>query len=156
VAGLGAGYSRAARRGLQNALFVVATAEQLPAELAGVADEVRIQFPWGSLLRLALGADPGFLRSLAGLLKPDGRLAVALSITARDRVAEIDTLDERAASAVLARLEATGDLRDGTVTAITPTIAKSLHSTWANRLRVGHSRPGWLLETNSTSAAQPR
>jgi Methyltransferase domain len=58
---------RAARRsergGLPNAVFVVAAAEALPPELDGVADLVTIQFPWGSLLKGLLDADP---RVMAG------------------------------------------------------------------------------------------
>ncbi len=44
----------AARGGVANALFVVAAAERPPIELLGIADEVTINFPWGSLLRGAL------------------------------------------------------------------------------------------------------
>src|SRR4026207_1751541 len=40
-----------ARGGRPNLLFVAAAAESLPPELLGLADEVRILFPWGSLLR---------------------------------------------------------------------------------------------------------
>ena len=42
---------------LPNALFVVAAAERVPAELHGLADELTILFPWGSLLRGALALD---------------------------------------------------------------------------------------------------
>jgi 16S rRNA (adenine(1408)-N(1))-methyltransferase len=51
VAGMTAASRRAAARpsrgGLPNALFVVAAAEALPAELDGVADMVTVHFPWG-------------------------------------------------------------------------------------------------------------
>ena len=32
-------------------LFIQAAVEDLPPELDGVADEVHVHFPWGSLLR---------------------------------------------------------------------------------------------------------
>lgn len=42
--------------GLRNVLFVHAPVEDLPRELDGIADEIHIHFPWGSLLRaVALG-----------------------------------------------------------------------------------------------------
>ena len=47
----------AARGGVSNALFVVAAAERPPMELLAIADELTINFPWGSLLRGALGID---------------------------------------------------------------------------------------------------
>jgi len=146
-AGLAAGFSRASRRRLDNAIFVVAPAEELPAELDGLAGEVRIQFPWGSLLRLVLSAQGAFVHRIGSLLEPGGRLVIALSLTPRDGVAASACVDEQAAHGLLARIEAGAPFAGGGVTAITPEIARTLHSTWANRLRVGHQRPGWLLQT---------
>ena len=40
-----------ARGGIANAQFVVASVEKLPPELDSIADVVRVNFPWGSLLR---------------------------------------------------------------------------------------------------------
>ena len=39
---------------LSNALYVHATVEELPSELDGVANEVHVHLPWGSLLREVL------------------------------------------------------------------------------------------------------
>jgi tRNA G46 methylase TrmB len=39
------------RRAPQNTLFVIANAQALPPELHGLAAQVTINFPWGSLLR---------------------------------------------------------------------------------------------------------
>ncbi|MBL8014560.1 MAG: hypothetical protein JNK26_00005, partial [Candidatus Doudnabacteria bacterium] len=39
-----------AKGGLDNVLFLWAPAEQAPQELVGCADELIINFPWGSLL----------------------------------------------------------------------------------------------------------
>jgi 16S rRNA (adenine(1408)-N(1))-methyltransferase len=65
--------------------LVVAAAEALPAELDGVADLVTVQFPWGSLLRGLLAADPRVMGGLAGLLGPGGALRLLVSSTDRDR-----------------------------------------------------------------------
>ena len=62
--------ARPSRGGLPNALFVVAAVEATPAELDGVADLVTVHFPWGSLLRGLLGADPAIMSSLTRVLRP--------------------------------------------------------------------------------------
>jgi 16S rRNA (adenine(1408)-N(1))-methyltransferase len=161
AAALGAGFSQAARRRLHNVLFVLAAAEDLPEELDGSADEVRVQFPWGSLLRLVLDAGVGtgtdLLGRIATILKPGGRLVLALSIVPRDGVAELAELDEPGARALLARIERRGDFAGGHVVPINAAVTRTLHSTWASRLRVGHERPGWLIETTCQArASQPR
>src|SRR5581483_3754710 len=39
------------RGGVATALFVIAAVESLPAELKGIANTIRINFPWGSLMQ---------------------------------------------------------------------------------------------------------
>jgi 16S rRNA (adenine(1408)-N(1))-methyltransferase len=68
-----------ARGGVENAIFAVAAAEQLPPELQGLAERVRINFPWGSLLRALLAPDPPVLRSIARLLRPGGTAEIVLA-----------------------------------------------------------------------------
>ena len=46
-----------AKGGLANAMFVQAAVEDLPVEFDGVADEIHIHFPWGSLLRAVATGD---------------------------------------------------------------------------------------------------
>ena len=77
--------ARPSRGGLPNALFVVAAVEALPAELEGVADLVTVHFPWGSLLRGLLGADPATMSSLTRVLRPGANLQLLVSSTVRDR-----------------------------------------------------------------------
>jgi 16S rRNA (adenine(1408)-N(1))-methyltransferase len=74
------------RGGLANALFVQAAVEDLPGELDGVADEVHIHFPWGSLLG-ALGAgDARILASLRRVCATGAMLEIVIGVdTGRDR-----------------------------------------------------------------------
>ena len=65
-----------ARGGRPNVLFVPAALESLPAELAGSADLVTINFPWAGLLDRILGAEPGVLTAIRRL----GRDPFALQI----------------------------------------------------------------------------
>jgi 16S rRNA (adenine(1408)-N(1))-methyltransferase len=127
---------RARCRRLTNAAFLVESIERLPRELAGIADEVTVHFPWGSLLRGLLAADPAVLAPLATLLKEDGELRLLLSATERDGLAESSPRAfESGASAyaqhglglVEARWASTGDLRGA-------------RSSWAKRLQVGNLR----------------
>ena len=81
---LSAGAWRAKRTGLKNAAFLVEGVERLPAELEDLADEVTVHFPWGSLLRGVLTADPAVLCPVARLLRHGAELRVLVSATARD------------------------------------------------------------------------
>jgi 16S rRNA (adenine(1408)-N(1))-methyltransferase len=72
-------YRRPAKGGLTNVLYVQAAAEALPAELDGVASEVQVEFPWGSLLRGVAGGDKVILSSLRRLCSPNALLEVTIA-----------------------------------------------------------------------------
>ena len=133
------------RGGLPNALFVVAAAEALPKELDGLADLVTVNFPWGSLLRGLLEADPAVMTGLTRVMRPGAALAVLLSSTDRDRGAGVEPIQESTLKAV-----ADAYLRYGlVVTGLRPATAADVaaaHSTWGKRLGAGGQRPAWLVE----------
>jgi 16S rRNA (adenine(1408)-N(1))-methyltransferase len=132
------------RGGLENALFVVAAAEALPAELEGVADLVTVQFPWGSLLRGLLGADPRVMAGLAGLLSPGGTLRLLVSSTDRDRGAGVAPTSAPTLRGLAAAWEPYG-LAVTEVRPATPADVAAAHSSWGKRLGAGRQRPAWLL-----------
>jgi 16S rRNA (adenine(1408)-N(1))-methyltransferase len=163
----------APRGGVRNAAFVVASAEALPAELAGTVERLTVNLPWGSLLRgaLALPDAEAAARGIAGLLAPDGEARLLLAPAARDGLA--DDVD------VEARLE--GSLADDwralgleLVQARRATAADlaAARTRWGRRLGLGSGRSGagprsrgassgreaWLLELRATScmARPPR
>jgi len=71
---------------LPNALFVQAAVENLPEELQGIATDVRVQFPWGSLLRGVAGGDELVMRNLRRICSLNARLHVTLGLDLeRDR-----------------------------------------------------------------------
>lgn len=85
-------YRKPAKGGLPNVLFVQAAVENLPAELDGVADEIHIHFPWGSLLRAVAAGDAEVLANLRRVCAPGCVLEVIIGVDpARDR-AEIERL----------------------------------------------------------------
>jgi 16S rRNA (adenine(1408)-N(1))-methyltransferase len=133
----------AARRakGLPNAAFVVAAAESLPDDLAGVADRVTVQFPFGSLLRGILCADGPVLANLARIAAPGATLTVVWSVVDRDRAAigpevPLRPSEERFAAVGL-------DIR--ALRPASPAELSSTGSTWAKRLGAGADRPVTLL-----------
>jgi 16S rRNA (adenine(1408)-N(1))-methyltransferase len=72
--------------GLPNVMFVQAAVEDLPKEFDGVADEIHIHFPWGSLLRAVANGESEVLRSLRRIAAPECQLEIVIGIDPeRDR-----------------------------------------------------------------------
>lgn len=130
--------------GLPNALFVVAAAESLPDELQGFADDVTVHFPWGSLLRGVVQAEPSILDGLLRVTRPGGSISMLLSVTEHDSESGFAPLDGAAVEALAPRYAEHGlRLAEGRP-ATSPEIAGA-HSTWAKRLAAGPRREVWLL-----------
>ena len=85
-------HRKPAKGGAPNVLFIQATVEDLPAELNGVADEVHVHFPWGSLLRAMATGDVTLLGKLRRICAPEALLEVVIGLDpARDQT-EIERL----------------------------------------------------------------
>lgn len=137
------------RGGLPNTLFVVAAAEAPPFELAGMADELRILFPWASLLRGVLGYDRGVATGIVRLLRPGGTVRALVSIARRDGLTGLESLDDTAVLGVADRLARHGlslvDARPATVDEV-----RATRSTWGRRLLAGPDRSAWWLRLEAT------
>ena len=136
--------------GLANALFVVAAAERPPVELTGIAAEVTILFPWGSLLRGALALDDACdaAAGIANLVGPAGLVRMLVSIDPRDGLSV--SVFEAADAADLAVRWARHGL---TLTTFEPAGRDDVDasgSSWARRLAAGRDRPVWRLELQRT------
>ncbi|MBA2719256.1 MAG: hypothetical protein H0U52_08475 [Chloroflexi bacterium] len=132
--------------GLPNAIFLVAAAEQLPPDLAGVADSVQVLFPWGSLLRAALARPEAEVASvgLAGLVRPGGQVRILLSVDPRDSLT-IEPLTDADWRAIAERWAAHGLDLLAFRQATTDEIGLS-GSSWARRLGAGRHRQVWRLD----------
>ncbi len=125
---LASGAWRAKRTRVANAAFLVEGIERLPCELACLADEVTVHFPWGSLLRGLLDGSSSVVGPIAGLMKAGAELRVLMSdvtpslITSRCATYAEDGLHligaEWASNAIVAESR----------------------SAWAKRLAVGRAR----------------
>ena len=133
-----------ARGGLANALFMVAAAEALPPELAGLAELVTVQFPWGSLLRGLLAAEPRVMGGVAGLLDRGGRRRLLVSSTDRDRGAGVEPIQETTLRRLVGAWEPFG-MAVTEVRPATPADVAAAHTSWGRRLDAGRQRPAWLL-----------
>jgi 16S rRNA (adenine(1408)-N(1))-methyltransferase len=81
-----------AKGGLPNVLFLQAAIEDLPSELDGVADEVHIHFPWGSLLRIVATGDETALRNLRRICAPEAVLEIIIGLDPERDRSEIERL----------------------------------------------------------------
>lgn len=73
--------AKPARGGLENAMFLQGSLETLSGELDGLADELTVNFPWGSLLRAVALPEPTLLQRLAALAKPGADLDILVNLT---------------------------------------------------------------------------
>jgi 16S rRNA (adenine(1408)-N(1))-methyltransferase len=115
----------------------------VPAELRGIADELTIAFPWGSLLTGTLARDERASRGIAGLVRPGGGVVAHVSIAARDRL-DLVAPDEDVAD--LARRWRRYGLELCGVRLASPRAVAAMGSSWARRLATDPTRPIWRLD----------
>jgi 16S rRNA (adenine(1408)-N(1))-methyltransferase len=85
-------HRKPAKGGAPNVLFIQSAVEDLPAELDGVANEVHVHLPWGSLLRAVAMGDVEVLRNLRRICAGGALLEVVIGIDpVRDKT-EIERL----------------------------------------------------------------
>ncbi|HEU0075893.1 MAG TPA: methyltransferase domain-containing protein [Dehalococcoidia bacterium] len=132
-----------ARGGVENARFVVAPLEQLPADLEAIAALVRINFPWGSLLRALLEPDPSALATLTKLA-PGGRFEIVFSYDPQHDTGAfagdpLPPLDEARIADFLAPAYRAAGLDTTAQRRLTQDEALAIPSSWGRRLL--HARP---------------
>lgn len=131
--------------GLPNVLFIQSAVEDLPAELNGVADEVHVHFPWGSLLRAVAAGDTEVLRNLRRISSRGALLEIVVGVDAvRDR-SEIErlgipNLSLEHVDAVLADKYRSAGFEIFERGAIEHSEWPELQTSWAKRLKAGAGR----------------
>ena len=122
----------------------MAAAERPPDELACIADELTITFPWGSLLAGALAIDPTPAAGIASLVAAGGCVRILASVVDDDSPT-IGPLTAGMATDLAARWSSHG-LRLGSFREATLAEIDASSSSWARRLRAGRRRPTWRIE----------
>jgi len=85
-------HRKPAKGGAPNVLFIQAAIEDLPAELDGVADELHVDFPWGSLLHAVATGDVEVLRNLRRICASGALLEVVIGLDPERDQSEIERL----------------------------------------------------------------
>ena len=141
--------ARAARNGaLGNALFVVASAADLPAELRGIASLVTVRFPWGSLLRGCLGADTWVAAGLVSLIARGGSLELLLAPAHRDNLLGVPAEPDEVVAVATATFGGAGLVLLEAREATTGEVLAS-GSSWARRLLGRTGRTGWACRASA-------
>lgn len=73
-----------AKGGAGNALFLRGSAEQLPGPLQSGADNLTVNYPWGSLMRVVVAADPTGLRRLRATCRDNAKVSIFLNLSVFD------------------------------------------------------------------------
>ena len=147
---------RAAREQLANVIYVRASVEDPPLELAGVADRVTVVLPWGSLLAaFALPLAPA-LAGIRTLCRPEASLSVVLSVAERDaheaRRLLMPPLDGGHLEDLALGYAAAG-FAITSVRRLDPDQLAAWPSTWARRLAHGRPRPVFQIDTRAVASS---
>jgi 16S rRNA (adenine(1408)-N(1))-methyltransferase len=138
-------HRKPAKGGAPNVLFVQAPVEDLPPELNGVADEVHVHFPWGSLLRAVATGDVAVLQNLRRICSSGALLEVVIGLDPVRDQTEIDRLGltplsiEFIDTQLVANYQATGfEIVERGILA--PSEWPKLNTSWAKRLHGNDQR----------------
>ena len=141
---------RAIREKLHNALFVVGNAESFLLGINYAVDDVFINFPWGSLLRLCVEPSELFLQELKRVLKVGGKVVMVFGYSEDFEQKEVERL--ALPSITLESLkEKTAQKYIGNgfrlcgVEELSKNEVYEIGSTWGRKLKFGRDRPVFKL-----------
>ena len=121
------------RAKLPNALFIIASAQDLPNELNGLVSHITINFPWGSLLESLLAGDSKLMCRFESISRSFAQIDVRLNGGA---LAEQGWKFEDGAGQIHDNLTHAG-WRVKTPTLMNANALRDFPSTWAKRLAYG-------------------
>jgi len=139
-------HRKPAKGGAPNVLFIQSAIEDLPDELNGVANEVHVHFPWGSLLRAVATGDVALLQNLRRISAGDAMLEVVIGIDPVRDKSELERLGVQALtleiidSVLIPNYRAAGFeiIERGMIAA---SEWPALKTSWAKRLQGNEQRP---------------
>lgn len=139
-------HRRPSKGGASNVLFIQSAIEELPAELDGIADEVHIHFPWGSLLQAVAVGDRPVLENLQRICSHGALLEVIFAVDPDRDSSEMKRLNLPPLSmvyldSVLVPKYATAGFQVIAKGIIAASGWPELKSSWAKRLKGNSKRP---------------
>ena len=152
-------HRKAAQGGVPNLLFIQSAVEDLPPELDGVAEEVHIHFPWGSLLRAVATGDSVVLGKLRRICSPGALLEVIIGLDPERDRSEMERLGLQPMSIEYIDAVLVPGYREAGFKVVDRGVLRrsewaQLHTTWAQRLRGGGSRSVVYLIAQAAEAEQ--
>jgi 16S rRNA (adenine(1408)-N(1))-methyltransferase len=137
------------RGGLPNVLFVWATVERPPPELAGRAGELHVVLPWGKLARGLLLAEAEVLDGLVAMARPGATLDLVLNAEVWEEPVPVEARDlppltvDHVTGWLAPRYRARG-IEVRRVGRLAREEIDRLPSTWARRLSHGREHPNFV------------
>ncbi len=147
-------YRKPSKGGLPNLLFVQSAVESLPPELDGIAGELHVNFPWGSLLATVAGANAAALINLRRICSVGAALKVVLAIDVERDAAEIKRLKLPALSVDYVDSVLVARYRDAEFQLVgsrtlTASESAQVETSWAQRLRTNAARKGFSISARA-------
>jgi 16S rRNA (adenine(1408)-N(1))-methyltransferase len=145
--------------GARNVLYVIANIESLPEDVRGIADEVTVILPWGSLLRGVVNSDPKYLEGIRLVGKEGAGVRIHLNYDAKYEPVEMERkglpdLTDGFIDGTLVPAYSSHGIRINSYRFMDNEEARALPSTWARRLGFGRARSTLFLE--GTIGGDPR
>jgi 16S rRNA (adenine(1408)-N(1))-methyltransferase len=139
-------HRKPARGGAPNVLFIQSAIEELPEELNGVANEVHVHFPWGSLLRAVATGHIALLQNLRRICADDALLEIVIGIDPVRDKSELERLGVgpltlEAVDTVLVPNYAAAGFEIIERGIIAASEWPALETSWAKRLQGNEQRP---------------
>lgn len=138
-------HRKPSKGGLPNVLFIQSAVEDLPPELNGIADEVHVHFPWGSLLRGMATGERAVLNNLRRICSSGALLEVVIGLDPERDRSETERLGLQPLSLTYIDSILRSNYSDAGFEilergAISPSEWPELQTSWAKRLRGSASR----------------
>lgn len=131
--------------GLKNLLLVIGAVERLPSELDGLADEVTVYFPWGSLLECVVKPVDSSMEQIHRIARSGAEFTFITAYQTSYEAGEIEKRQLPELSLAYFETEHAERLRGlgfvtESVTELTAEDVQALGTQWAKRLGTGRAR----------------